>query len=143
MNRKPIRFWDDAAPIDGVLPIMDEMIQKLRAEIRRRGADAVLQEIVLGDKKLVEEDSHWRRGAVGTAESAGTRVKETAPSAYEKGVVERNRKWIGQLETALQGKKNVMVLVGRERLAGKDGLLQLLTEAGFSVQQMHGVDRPD
>jgi uncharacterized protein len=70
-------------------------------------------------------------------------MKADSPLLYEKALPERNRKWMNKLEPLLHEKRNAMVLVGVAHVYGEEGLLSLLRKAGFSAEQMFGVDRPD
>jgi uncharacterized protein YbaP (TraB family) len=142
-DRKPIRFLDDSAPIDTALMFMDEMLLKLSLDIKRRGADSVIDEKILNKKREAEEDTVWRRGDPAAMERIQIQMKKHTPSLYEKRVVEGNRRWLGKLKTALQGRKSAMVFVDAANLGGKAGLLQLLQESGLIVEQMYGVDRPE
>jgi uncharacterized protein YbaP (TraB family) len=136
---KRIRELDDGTITRTGMMMMDEMLAKWRRDIIQKGADAVIAENILDQK---EDDATWRRGDLAAVERDQAEMKIGLPVTYQKGILERNRKWMPKLKLALQGKKNVMVLVGVDHLGGKDGLLEMLREAGFNVQQMYGVDRP-
>lgn len=136
---KRIRELDDGTITRTGIMMMDELLAKWRRDIARRGGDAVIAENILDQK---EDDATWRRGDLGAVERDQAEMKTNLPLTYQKGIVERNRKWIPKLKLALQGKKNVMVLAGVDHLGGKDGLLEMLRAAGFNAEQMYGVDRP-
>ena len=137
---KRIRELDDGTITDTLFLFLDTMLTEWRRDIAERGADAVIEEELLNETE--EEHRGWRQGDMKVVESEQTEMKEKALVIYETGVVERNRKWMSKLEKALRQKKDLMVLVGVDHLGGKDGLLHLLAEAGFTVEQMYGVDRP-
>ncbi len=138
-DRKPIRIVETTPPVDAVLALMDEMLVKLTHDIARRGADAVIEEKIFGDRKD-SEDAAWRRGTPAVMVSLQEQMKKEMPSLYTKQVVEGNPKWLEKLKIALRGKKNVMALLDLTSLGGQQGLLQMLREAGFTVEQMHGTD---
>jgi uncharacterized protein YbaP (TraB family) len=139
-DAKRFRTLDDTGMmINLIVPLMEEMLQKYKRDIARRGADAVVEEAILDQS---EDDTVWRRGDLAAVERDQAQLRSETPLLYEKGVVERNRMWMGKLKTALRAKKNVMVMVGVDHLGGKDGLLELLRQAGFNPEQMYGVDRP-
>lgn len=136
---KRLRTLDDSS-VDGVVVlVLDNMLLEVRGEIRRRGADAVIHEKVLGAQKPVEETT-WRNGDLAALERENEETRHDSPALYEKLGPERNRKWLPKLTSALRARQNVMVLVGVAHLAGKDGLLNLLREEGFTVEQLFGVD---
>ena len=137
---KPIREMDDKTIGTTALMVMDEMLSKWREDIAKRGADAVIQEEILDEEEL--DDAVWRRGDMAAVERVQQEIKNESATVYEKLIPERNRKWMVKFKAALQGKRNVMVLVGVAHLGGKEGLLHLLKESGFNPEQMYGLDQP-
>jgi uncharacterized protein len=138
---KATRTLDDQSIVDTALLVMDEALLQLKLDIARRGADAVVEEKIFAADDEMNE-TVWRQGDLAAVESIQAEMKNEAPAIYEKLLVERNRKWMGKLRQALHGKHNVMVLAGVAHMGGKDGLLELLRQAGYSAEQMYGVDRP-
>ena len=141
-DHRPIRELDENTTEDTTFKIIDEALSKWKLDIAKRGIDAVIAENMLDDKKDNEDDEVWRRGNLAAVEHIQEQMKSEDPSLYEKGILERNPKWLEKIKRILQGKKNVMMLVGIVHLGGKDGLLQMLQQSGFTVEQMYGVDRP-
>jgi uncharacterized protein YbaP (TraB family) len=143
-DRKPIRELDDKTVADSALLMLDEMLANWRRDIAKRGADAVIAENILGEKKEASDDeSLWRRGDLAAVEQMQAEMRTETPVLYQKGLVERNHQWMRKLQAALQEKKNLMVLVGVGHLGGKEGLLELLRAQGFQPEQLYGVDRPE
>ena len=138
-DRKPIRTLDDDSVEDVALLVLDEMLLETKREIGQRGADAVVQERILGDKAPIKE-MVWRDGDLAAIERDNEELKREAPALYERIGPERNRKWLPKVKAALQGEKNVLVLVGADHLGGETGLLKLLQEAGFVTERLYGVD---
>ena len=138
-DRKPVRELDDSSVDEVAFLVLDEMLLDVRREIKTRGADAVVEENVLGEKKPIKE-TMWRDGDLAAIEREIEETKREVPELYEKIGPERNRKWMVRLKAALREDKNVMVLAGAAHLGGKDGLLRLLQDAGFTVEQLYGVD---
>lgn len=58
------------------------------------------------------------------------------PALYESLLVQRNNRWLPQLEALLVTPAKEYVLVGALHLVGKDGLLRLLRQKGYSVEQL-------
>jgi uncharacterized protein len=137
---KPLRELDSEDVMDTALLMLDEMIAGYQRDIARRGADAVVKEALLGDSH--EENETWRHGDMAGVLKLHEEMKNDSPAIYEKALPERNRKWMRELEPLLQKKQNAMVLVGVGHVGGEEGLLNLLRKAGFSAEQMYGVDRP-
>ena len=62
------------------------------------------------------------------------------PELYNKLVPGRNRAWAKKIDALLRGRKTAVIMVGFGHFPGKDGLLQLLRDAGYMPVQMYGVD---
>jgi uncharacterized protein len=60
-------------------------------------------------------------------------MREGAPSAYRRLVVDRNARWIPKLQQRLKGKGRTVVVVGAGHLVGPDGLPARLRALGYSV----------
>ena len=50
-------------------------------------------------------------------------------------VVERNRRWLGDIERLVQTGSGAMVVVGAAHLVGKQSLVELLKAKDYSVEQ--------
>jgi uncharacterized protein YbaP (TraB family) len=138
-DSKPIRALDDGKVADLMIPTMDAILAMYARKIAERGPDAVLKEAILEQSEL---DIDWRYGDVSAAEKEISEMKSEAPDIYENLLPGRNRQWLPNITRALQSKRNAMVLVGALHLFGKEGLLQMLSDAGFKTEQMYGIDRP-
>jgi uncharacterized protein YbaP (TraB family) len=118
------------------------MLGGYQRDITSRGADTVVREALLNSPSESDIDLMWRHGDLAAAERVQGELKEESEELYDKLLRVRNRNWMRKLEPLLHGRKNVLVLVGAAHLPGEDGLLHLLRAAGFSAEQMYGVDRP-
>jgi len=78
---------------------------------------------------------HWRRGHVPEVEKLLTEAYQEFPELFRRLVSERNRNWLPQIEELLVGDQDAMVVVGALHLVGEEGLLAMLEEKGFSVEQ--------
>jgi hypothetical protein len=58
------------------------------------------------------------------------------PKLYQSLIVERNNKWIRNIEGCLNGSGNTMVVVGAAHLVGADGLVNLLRKRGYKVVKL-------
>jgi len=57
------------------------------------------------------------------------------PELYQKILVERNRRWVGEIERLVQQGSGAMVVVGAAHLLGKDSVVEILKQKGYSVEQ--------
>lgn len=103
--------------------------------------DALLQEslAITGSKEREKAFLHmvksWHQGSLDGLEQLVETFK-TYPLFYKKLLVQRNLNWIPQIETFLKEDKNVLVIVGAAHLAGKDGLIALLTNKGYQLERV-------
>lgn len=103
--------------------------------------DALLQEslAITGSKEREKAFLHmvksWHQGNLDGLEQLVETFK-TYPLFYKKLLVQRNLNWIPQIEKFLKEDKNVLVIVGAAHLAGKDGLISLLTDKGYQLERV-------
>ena len=57
------------------------------------------------------------------------------PELFKRLTVDRNRRWLGTMETLLHDNQNYLVIVGAFHLVGRDGLIDLLEHRGYRVTQ--------
>ena len=62
-------------------------------------------------------------------------MKKKAPDLMQSISVDRNKKWMNHIPTYIAN-KSTFIAVGALHLPGKDGLINLLREAGYIVEQV-------
>jgi uncharacterized protein YbaP (TraB family) len=78
---------------------------------------------------------HWRAGEVEPVEAALLEGFEDFTGVFEKMVVDRNRSWLQPIVDLLEGERDAMVVVGSMHLVGEYGIVNLLRENGYAVEQ--------
>jgi uncharacterized protein YbaP (TraB family) len=78
----------------------------------------------------------WLAGDVPRLDSIINRNAAKSASLYEILVYKRNRSWIPEIETLLNGKDDALIVVGAAHLVGKQGVLELLRVKGYTVEQL-------
>ena len=58
------------------------------------------------------------------------------PDLYQTFILDRNECWFKKLESLLKQSKTHMVVVGAGHLPGKGGLLELLKQEGYTLEQL-------
>ena len=71
--------------------------------------------------------SRWRRCCL--------TAFEEFPEVFKRMVTDRNRTWLPQIEELLAGERDAMVVVGSMHLVGEGGIVNLLREKGYTVEQ--------
>ena len=65
-----------------------------------------------------------------------SQIKTETPAIYKALVVDRNNNWMKVLPTLTSSEEIEFVMVGAMHIGGKDGLLYLLKQQGFKVEQL-------
>lgn len=78
----------------------------------------------------------WRTGNAARLESLiNIAAIESDEKSYDALFTNRNKNWIPQIEALFNNTNKEFVLVGTGHLFGKDGLLELLKNKGYKVEQ--------
>jgi uncharacterized protein YbaP (TraB family) len=88
-------------------------------------------EVMLGEHLAV-----WRKGDEAKMEELYIKELKLYPKLYQNLIVDRNNKWIRNIEGCLTGSGNTMVVVGAAHLVGADGLINLLRKRGYKVVKL-------
>jgi uncharacterized protein YbaP (TraB family) len=91
---------------------------------------------VAGGGKTREMMKAWRRGDVDTLERIARSAYEEFPAFGERLLGARNRAWLPKIEAFLQSGNTYFVVVGAGHLGGSQGLLTLLRNRGYQVEQL-------
>ncbi len=80
----------------------------------------------------------WREGDLEKLNSTENvvQLREEFPEVYSVLLTNRNKKWMSQLLTLFDDNAIEIVLVGALHLVGNDGLVALLKEEGFTLDQL-------
>jgi len=79
----------------------------------------------------------WRTGDMALMDKVGIAQMESEyPDIYNFLLVGRNKDWLTDLQKMIKTKEVEFVLVGALHMAGDDGLLALLAEEGYEIEQM-------
>jgi uncharacterized protein YbaP (TraB family) len=108
----------------------------MSAELQDRMLAETLRELESTKQSFSKIADAWKAGDARTMEQLVLQDLKSEPLIYERMLVERNRMWLPQIEALLAGGKPALIVVGAAHLVGKDGLLQMLTDKGFTIEQM-------
>jgi uncharacterized protein YbaP (TraB family) len=99
----------------------------------------ILKDINVLERELDKLVKAWGAGDEKDIELIMTKsVKEDKKLVpiYEKLVIERNRKMVSKIEEYLKQKETFFVVVGAGHLVGSQGIIRLLREKGFLIEQL-------
>jgi uncharacterized protein YbaP (TraB family) len=136
------KYFFDRAKQDGkdirFLETIDDQLD-LFTEMNRQQEDSFLAKLLqdLGTMrvKVLDMINAWKSGDSGKLASMVKMEFEGYPEVYGKMLVERNQKWVKQIEDLSKQNGNTLVVVGAAHLVGDDNILELLKRKGFEVKQ--------
>jgi uncharacterized protein YbaP (TraB family) len=137
-------FFHTRAVADGKAEGQLETVQEQIGFIAAMGEGNESEFILLSLKDLTETGNvidgmigAWRSGdAQGLSELFVEDMKVEAPALYDTLLLERNLKWIPRINRMLQDADTEFVLVGAAHIVGENGLLDLLSQEGYEINQL-------
>lgn len=125
---------------EGQLETVQEQIGYLAAMGEGNESEFILLSLEdLAETGDVMEDmiGAWRSGdAEGLSELFVEDMKVEAPELYDSLLLQRNLRWIPQIDSMLQDADTEFVLVGAAHIVGENGLLDLLSQKGYEINQL-------
>jgi len=109
-------------------------------QFSRREQESMLRQ-TLKEMDLLEDGvgriiSAWKVGNVAAMEDLMLASMREYPEIQQKLLVDRNRRWLPQLEQFLAGSESVLVVVGAAHLVSSNGIIELLKQRGYRVEQL-------
>jgi uncharacterized protein len=137
-RRLTSRAASDGKPIQGLETVREQLgiIAALPAKEQR---DFLLYSVEDSERMVQEIDellAAWRRGDTAAIAKVLAKGFEEYPQLYKPLTVERNRRWIGQIEALLDDRDDYLVVVGALHLVGNDSVIDLLERNGHKVEQL-------
>ncbi len=137
------QYFYDKATADGKKVIGLETV-KFQIDLFDSLADENPNDFVertLADLALIEEEveSLIKAWVVGDIDAVGKLMDQSFegyPQFYKTFVLDRNQRWLKKLDGLLKKSKVHMVVVGAGHLPGKGGLLELLEQKGYTLEQL-------
>ncbi|MBL4572165.1 MAG: TraB/GumN family protein [Gammaproteobacteria bacterium] len=137
-------FFHTRAVADGKAEGQLETVQEQIGFIAAMGEGNESEFILLSLEELAEIGDviesmidAWRSGDTeGLSELFVEDMKIEAPALYDTLLLQRNLKWIPQIDSMLQDADTEFVLVGAAHIVGENGLLDLLSQKGYEINQL-------
>ncbi len=120
----------------GALETVDEQIGYLTMMDGGMGEQQVnetIDELRDLNARLAEILKAWRIGDEAGIEAFSLRELKSYPQLYQTLIVNRNKRWIKDIEREISGPVNTMIIVGVAHLAGSDSVVDLLRKRGYKV----------
>ncbi|NNE90347.1 MAG: TraB/GumN family protein [Verrucomicrobiales bacterium] len=128
----------DAKPSGGLetmefqLNLFNELSDEEQDEMLREGLTSIDETAESIDEMI----GAWKNGNAKELDRLMTEQFEENAKIRELLLTNRNKDWIPHIEEAMEGKQNVMFLVGAGHLVGKDSVVDLLRKKGYTVEQV-------
>ncbi|MBC7982237.1 MAG: TraB/GumN family protein [Candidatus Obscuribacterales bacterium] len=88
------------------------------------------------DREIGAMLSAWRAGDVNALKNILDESFKQFPELYRTLTVDRNLRWMTQLEKLFDEEDDYLIVVGALHLVGKEGLIDLLQRRGYSLKQL-------
>ena len=112
-----------------------DRFDKIPDAVQEQMLRSTLTELNAQSNELKSMIVAWQRGDTATLENSVRSSFAAYPAAYTSLIAERNRNWIPQLQMCLSTPTPCFVVVGAAHMVGPDGLLALLQQKGYKVEQ--------
>lgn len=126
---KKIEAFETADYQIGLFSDMDENESRAFLRYSLKDMDNIVAQ--LGDLTRA-----WKSGDVATLSALLTEAFSDEPDLFERLVTVRNRAWLPRIEGLLKGDDTAMVVVGALHLVGPGGLIEMLRNQGYRVEQL-------
>lgn len=94
-----------------------------------------LEDLDVIGKMACDIVNSWKTGDVDKLNSIMKISFKEHPDIHNRLVIQRNRKWISQIEDLIRQNDNVLVIVGAGHLVGTESILDLLKQKGYKTEQ--------
>jgi len=95
-----------------------------------------IQELDLFKKEFEEIVKAWSNGEIKKLDELLLESFKDYPELLNQLIVQRNKNWVPKIEEFLNHKGNVLVVVGAAHLIGNKGVIELLRQKGYVVEQL-------
>ena len=137
-KRLTARAATDGKPIQG-LETAREQLEIMARLPEKQQREFLLYSVEDAERMATEVDelvAAWRKGDATQMAKLLQEGFDEYPDLYRPLTVDRNRKWIPQIEQLLDGRDDYLVVVGALHLVGTDSVIDLLTRKGYKIKQL-------
>lgn len=131
------RAAKDDKPIRGLETAAEQLalLAGLPLPLQQRFLLMTLEESASLDQELAELLRAWRRGDAPALARLLSAEYDEFPELYRPLTEDRNRAWLATLTDLLDDRDDYLVVVGALHLVGRHGVVELLEQRGYDVEQ--------
>ncbi|NHK26826.1 TraB/GumN family protein [Parvularcula flava] len=97
----------------------------------------VVEQIEEGPEVMTNMANAWRSGDVQTLdEIVNDSMADVSDEVYQTLIVKRNKAWVEEIRTLMEGDEEAVIIVGAGHLIGDDGVPALLEAEGIKVERI-------
>jgi uncharacterized protein YbaP (TraB family) len=108
-------------------------------QLSKRDQEMLLRETVMElellDQNINQIVQSWLKGDGESLAALLLAGMKEYPELHQKIIVDRNRRWLPEIERMIAAGDGAMVVVGAAHLVGKDGVLEMLKARGYRSEQ--------
>lgn len=136
-QRLTARAQSDGKEISGLetLPEQLGMLANLSPKQQREFLEYSVEDAERAAQEIDSLIAAWRIGDTRSLAKLLQEGFDKYPEIYRPLTVDRNRKWIPEIENLLRERDDYLVIVGALHLVGKDSVVELLQGKGYRVTQ--------
>lgn len=95
-----------------------------------------LKELDLFKKEFDEIVKAWSGGEIEKLDELLLESFKGYPELFDQMILQRNKNWAPKIEGFLNQNGNVLIIVGAAHLVGKNGVIELLRQKGYVIEQL-------
>ena len=112
------------------------LLDSLPAKTQEESLLQTLKELDQFEREFEQVVHAWAAGHDKQLDNLLLESFKEYPDVYAKLISERNQSWLPKIENHFQGRSKTLVVVGAAHLIGRDGVVELLRQKGYSVEQL-------
>jgi uncharacterized protein len=112
-----------------------ELFDRFSAKEQERLLRQSMDEMDHVERNITAIVQAWKSGDVGAVEKHLLVGMRDYPEIHRKVIDDRNQSWLPQIENLLSRGENALIVVGAAHLVGKNGIIELLKDRGYRVEQ--------
>jgi uncharacterized protein YbaP (TraB family) len=123
-------------PISG-LETLEESMQTISGLNDRQSEAMLLVSFIPGSRGAGDAlKQAWKKGDADRVSAIMSQMLADVPSIAERIITRRNHNWLPKIRSFLQSDQTYFVVVGAGHMGGPDGVITLLRQNGYNVEQL-------
>jgi len=94
-----------------------------------------LKDLEVVDELAADLVKFWKAGNANELHKLLFRSFKNYPAIHDRLLIQRNKKWVAEIEVLMRENKNILFVVGAGHLVGPESVVDLLKKSGYKVKQ--------